>query len=44
VLVEGLEKGGRKREAKVRDALLHQEEEKGRGCQDHSISQICEVL
>jgi len=27
VFVEGLEKGGRKRETQVRDALLHQEEE-----------------
>jgi hypothetical protein len=35
--LKGLEKGGRKREAQVRDALLYQELEKERGSQDHCI-------
>jgi hypothetical protein len=35
--LRGLEKGERKREAQVRDALLYQEEEKERGSQDHCI-------
>jgi hypothetical protein len=35
--LKGLEEGGGKREAQVRDALLYQEEEKERDSQDHCI-------